>query len=102
MSQRQGGGGKDRGWWTGIALASQNVEDDVGGMNAVGDCLGAGSFDCGQAVGQNGVEDVDHLSIAVVDAGELRRTRSIAAGSTQSLKGAPLRKAPGLRASTGT
>src|SRR4029078_8542705 len=32
----------------------------------------------------------------------LRRTRSIAAGSTQSLKGAPLRKAPGLRASTGT
>src|SRR5664280_1604211 len=28
----------------------------------------------------------------------LRRTRSIAAGSTQSLKGAPLRKAPGLRA----
>jgi hypothetical protein len=32
----------------------------------------------------------------------LRRIRSIAAGSTQSLKGAPLRKAPGLRASTGT
>jgi methyl-accepting chemotaxis protein len=32
----------------------------------------------------------------------LRRMRSIAAGSTQSLKGAPLRKAPGLRASTGT
>jgi hypothetical protein len=32
----------------------------------------------------------------------LRRTRSIAAGSTQSLKGVPLRKAPGLRASTGT
>src|SRR6266567_2867770 len=31
----------------------------------------------------------------------LRRTRSIAAGSTQSLNGAPLRKAPGLRASTG-
>src|ERR1700730_700765 len=31
----------------------------------------------------------------------LRRTRSIDAGSTQSLKGAPLRKAPGLRASTG-
>jgi len=32
----------------------------------------------------------------------LRRTRSIAAGSIQSLKGAPLRKALGLRASTGT
>src|SRR5271169_5754146 len=32
----------------------------------------------------------------------LRRTRSSAAGSTQSLNGAPLRRAPGLRASTGT
>jgi hypothetical protein len=32
----------------------------------------------------------------------LRRIRSMAAGSTQSLKGAPLRRAPGLRASTGT
>ena len=32
----------------------------------------------------------------------LRRTRSSAAGSTQSWKGAPLRSAPGLRASTGT
>jgi hypothetical protein len=32
----------------------------------------------------------------------LRRTRSIAAGNTQSLNGAPLRRAPGLRASTGT
>jgi len=32
----------------------------------------------------------------------LRRTRSNAVGSTQSLNGAPLRSAPGLRASTGT
>src|SRR5271166_4839429 len=32
----------------------------------------------------------------------LRRTRSSAAGNTQSLNGAPLRSAPGLRASTGT
>ena len=31
-----------------------------------------------------------------------KQARSIAAGRTQSLKGAPLRKAPGLRASTGT
>ena len=40
-------------------------------MDAVGNCLGAGCFDGRQAVGQNGVEDVDHLSIAVVGAGEL-------------------------------
>ena len=32
----------------------------------------------------------------------LRRTRSIAVGSSQPWNGAPLRKAPGLRASTGT
>ena len=32
----------------------------------------------------------------------LRRTRSSAVGNTQSLNGAPLRSAPGLRASTGT
>ena len=31
-----------------------------------------------------------------------RRTRSSAVGSTQSLNGAPLRNAPGLRARTGT
>ena len=32
----------------------------------------------------------------------LRRTRSSAGGSTQCLNGAPLRRAPGLRASAGT
>lgn len=32
----------------------------------------------------------------------LRRTRSIADGRTQPWNGAPLRNAPGLRASTGT
>ena len=50
------------------------------------------------AVGQQ----VDYLPIAVIGApASLRCTRSRAAGRTQSLKGAPLRKAPGLRASTG-
>jgi hypothetical protein len=48
-------------------------------------------------------EDVDHLPIAVVGTGELApHTLHRSTGSTQSLKGAPLRKAPGLRASTGT
>ena len=103
MSQRQCGRCEDRGRRAGITLSSQNVDDDVGGMNAVGDRLGAGDFDRQQSVGENRGEDVDHLPIAVMGARKLaRRTRSIAAGSTQSLKGAPLRKAPGLRASTGT
>ena len=65
--------------------------------------LGAGGLDRRQAVGQHRAEDLDHLPVAVVGAGfSLRRTRSSAAGSTQSWKGAPLRSAPGLRASTGT
>ena len=85
----------------GIALAGENVEDDVGGVDAVGERFGAGCFDRRQPVGEHRDQDVDHLPIAVIGPG-LRRTRSMAAGSTQSLKGAPLRRAPGLRASTGT
>jgi hypothetical protein len=49
----------------------QDVEHDIGGMNAVSDRLGAGCFDSRQAVGQNCVEDVDHLTIAIVGNGEL-------------------------------
>ena len=71
-------------------------------MDAVSDRLGTGRFDSWQAIDQHGVEDVDHLPIAIVGSGELASDPLIAAGNTQSLKGAPLRKAPGLRASTGT
>ena len=55
-----------------------------------------------EPVGQNGGQDRDHLPIAVIGAVQLARTRSIADGRTQSWNGAPLRSAPGLRASTGT
>ena len=55
----------------GIALAGENVEDDVGGVDAVGECLGAGGLDRWQPVGEHCGEDVDHLPIAVVGAGEL-------------------------------
>src|SRR4051812_32020906 len=40
-------------------------------MNAMSDRLGAGCFDGWQAVGQNRVEDVDHLPVAIVGTGEL-------------------------------
>ena len=102
MAQRQRGRREDRGGRAGIALASEDVEDDVGGVDAVSDRLGAGDFDRRQPVGEHRGEDVDHLPIAVAAPASLRRTRSIAAGRIQSLKGAPLRKAPGLRARTGT
>ena len=54
-----------------ITLAGQDVEHDIGGMNAVRDRLGAGCFDGRQAVGPElRVEDVDHLTIAIVGTGE--------------------------------
>ena len=71
MTQCQRSRGEDVGWRRRITLAGQDVEHDIGGMNAVSDRLGAGCFDGRQAVGQNRVEDVDHLPIAIVGTGEL-------------------------------
>jgi len=71
MTQRQRCRSEDVGWWRRITLAGQDVENDIGGMNAVGNCLGTGRLDGWQAVGQNRVEDVDHLPIAIVGTGEL-------------------------------
>ncbi len=71
-------------------------------MDALGQRLKAGSFHRGQPVAQHGGEDLDHLTVAVVGTGQLRRTRSSAVGNTQSLNGAPLRRARGLRVRIGT
>ena len=71
MAQCQRSGGEDVGWRRRITLAGQDIENDIGRMDAVSNCLGAGCFDCRQAVGQNRVEDVDHLPIAIVGTGEL-------------------------------
>ena len=72
------------------------------GMDAVGDRLGTGRLEGRQTAGQNRVEDVDHLPIAIVGAGELAPYTFNRRGLHPVLEGAPLRKAPGLRASTGT
>src|SRR5450759_1570774 len=61
----------DRCWRAGIALAGEDVENDIGGMNTVGDRFGTSRLDRRQPVGEHRGEDVDHLPIAVVDAGEL-------------------------------
>jgi hypothetical protein len=45
----------------------------VSGMDTVRDRLGAGRLDGRQTVGQHRVEDVDHLPIAIVGAGEPAR-----------------------------
>ena len=71
MAQCQRSRGEDVGRRRRITLAGQDVEHDIGGMNAVSDRLGARCFDGRQAVGQNRVEDVDHLPVAIVGTGEL-------------------------------
>jgi hypothetical protein len=102
VQQRQRLGRRDRRRERRLAPAGENVENDVGGMDALAHRLGAGGLHGGQSIIEDGGQNLDHLAIAIVTAGELRRTRSIAPGNTQSLNGAPFRSAPGLRARTGT
>jgi len=55
----------------GITLTHNNLEDDVGRMDAVLERLGAGGLDRRQAVGEHGGENGHHLAIAIVGAGKL-------------------------------
>ena len=86
-----------------LAPAGQDVEDDVG---ASGRPRAAPRAQAASTAGRpslsTAVRIVDHLPVAVVAAGQLAPDPLQAGGSTQSLNGAPLRSAPGLRASTGT
>ena len=70
VAQRQRGRRENGDGRRGIALTSQDVEDDVSRGDAMGDGLAAGCVDRGQPVGQHRGENVDHLPIAVVSAGE--------------------------------
>jgi hypothetical protein len=60
MAQCQRRWGEDIGWRRRVALAGQDVEHDIGGMNAM-----SGGFHRGQSVCQHRIEDIDHLSIAI-------------------------------------
>src|SRR5882757_9266961 len=71
MAQCQRSRCEDVGGRRRITLAGQDVEHDIGRMDAVGDRLGTGCLDGRQTVGQNRVENVDHLPIAIVGTGEL-------------------------------
>lgn len=70
MAKRQCGRRHDVGWWGGFALPSQDVEHDIGGMDAMTEGFGTGGFHRRQTVSQHRVEDVDHLPIAIVGAGK--------------------------------
>jgi hypothetical protein len=71
MAQHQRGRREDGGGRAGIALAAQDVDNDVGRVDALRDRLGAGRLDGRQPVGEHRGEDVDHLPIAVLGAGKL-------------------------------
>ena len=73
---------------------SQDIEYDISVMEAVAKRFSTGGFHRGQTVSQHRVEDVDHLPSSVL--ASLRRVRSIAAGSTQSLKEGPIVQGPGF------
>ena len=53
MAQGQRGGCEDGGRRSGIALTGQDVENDIGGVDAVGERLGTGGLDRRQPVGQH-------------------------------------------------
>jgi hypothetical protein len=57
--------------WCRLATPGQNVENDIGGIDALAEGFGAGDLDGVQPVGQNGAEDVDHLAVAVRHPAEL-------------------------------
>ena len=102
MTERQCGRRHDVGRWGGFTLTGQDIENDIGGMDAVTERLGTGRFHRGQTVSQHRVEDVDHLPIAIVGAGKLAPD-PLARGRQHPVFGrSTVAQAPGLRASTGT
>ena len=68
--QTQRLGRRDGQRWRWLAAPGENVQDDIGGMDAFAEGFGAGCLYGFQAVGQNGAEDVDHLAVAVADASD--------------------------------
>jgi len=54
-----------------IALTREDVDDDVGRMDALRQCLEAGRLHRGQPIGEHGGEYFHHLPVAVVGPGQL-------------------------------
>jgi len=67
--QRFRSGNHGRQWR--LPLPRENIEDDIGGMDALGQGLSAGGSDGGQAVAEHSGENLHHLPAAIVTAGKL-------------------------------
>lgn len=95
MTERQCGRRHDVGRWGGFTLTGRDIEHDIGGMDAVTERFGTGRPTAGRPSVSTALRMSTICRLPWSVLASLRRIRSIAAGSTQSLKGAPLRKAPG-------
>ena len=71
VAEPQGIGRQDCRRRSRIALTREDVDDDVGRMDALRQCLEAGRLHCGQSIGEHGGEDFHHLPVAVVGPGQL-------------------------------
>ena len=60
------------------ALTRQEVDDEIGGRVALGERLNASRVR-GQAIGEHGGEDFDHLPVATVGFGEFAPHRALSA-----------------------
>jgi len=56
--------------WRKVLLPGQDVDDDIGGMNAVRQGLDAGRIDREQSVRQHSGEDLHHLTVTVIAAAQ--------------------------------
>ena len=102
MAQCQRGRREDGDWRAGIALTGEDVENDIGGMNAVSDRFRTSRLDRRQPVGEHRGEDVDHLPIAIVGVGELAPHALHRRRQHPVFEGRTVTQGASLRASTGT
>ena len=91
----------DAGRRRGLSLAREDGDDHVAAGDAGLQRLGAGGLHGGHAMIGDGGENLDELAVAVGVAAQLEPDLGQGWRQTQSLNGAPLRNAPGLRNRTG-
>ena len=84
-----------------MGLTGQDGEDDIAGGETGLQSLGTSSLDGSQPMAGHRPQDLDELTVAIGVLGELARTWARPDGKSQSLKGAPLRSAPGFFSRTG-
>lgn len=71
MTKLQGIRGCDRQRRDHLAAAGQDVQDDVGGVDAGIERFPAGGLDGGQTIGQDSRENGNHLAVTIVGSGQL-------------------------------